>query len=58
MAKRKQIIKLLDYALEQLKDEYSEHGQVELNDFELGILCGVNTAKSIIKNKLDKKHDF
>lgn len=58
MAKRKQIVKLLDYALEQLKDEYSEHEQVELNDFELGILCGVNTAKSIIKNKLDKKHDF
>ena len=58
MAKRQEIIKFFDYAYKQLKDQYSEHGQVELNDFELGVLYGMDTAKFLIETKQDKKHDF
>ncbi len=58
MVKRKQIIKLLDWAHEQLKDEYSEHGQIPLNDFYLGVLYGMRIAKFMIKNKREKEHDF
>ena len=54
MAKRKQIIKLLDY----IRKEYTEDHKFELNDFHMGVLFGLNLARAMIKNKREKEHDF
>ena len=58
MAKRKQIIKFLDYAYEKEKEDFTENDQIELNDFQAGVLFGLNLAKVMIKSKRDKEHDF
>ena len=58
MAKRKQIIKFLNWSHKQFKDEYSEHEQRQLSDFDKGILYGITLARIMIENKRDKEHDF
>lgn len=58
MAKRKQIIKLLDLALEKEKEELTENSQVSVYNFHMGVLFGLNLAKVMIQNKREKEHDF
>ena len=58
MAKRKEIVNFLNWSHKQLKDEYSEHEQIQLSDFEKGILYGITLARIMIENKRDKEHDF
>ena len=59
MAKRKQIIKLLEWAYNEKVTEYIEDHQTDdFDDFNKGILYGITLAKTMIKNKRDKEHDF
>lgn len=58
MAKRKQIVKFLEYAYEEEKKDFTEDNQVALDDFHEGVLFGINLAKVLIKEKRDKDHDY
>jgi hypothetical protein len=58
MAKRKQIVKFLERALEEEKKYFAEDNQLELDDLRTGILYGISLAKVMIKNKRDKDHDY
>lgn len=57
MAKRKQIVKFLEYAYEEEKKDFTEDNQVALDDFHEGVLFGINLARVLIKEKRDKDHD-
>lgn len=59
MAKKKQIVKFLEYAYEEERKEFTEDGQIPLDDdFEKGVLFGINLARVLIKEKRDKDHDY
>ena len=60
MAKRKQIIKFLDWAYREKVTEYiEENNQTDnFDDFQRGVLYGMIFTKTMIKNKRDKEHDF
>ena len=59
MAKRKQIIKLLEWAYREKVTEYIENNQTDnFSDFQRGVLYGMTLAKTMVKNKREKEHDF
>lgn len=58
MAKRKQIVKFLEYAENVTRENCSEGETIELDDFDKGVIFGLNIAKRMIKYKEDKKHGF
>lgn len=61
MAKRKQIVKFLKHVSEEERKNYTkgcEDYQIELSDFQEGVLFGIDLAREMIKNKRDKEHGF
>jgi len=55
MAKRKQIVKFLKRAGEEERKIFTEDNQIELSDFQEGVLFGINLARIMIENKEDKE---
>lgn len=61
MAKRKQIVKFLKHVSKEERKNYTkgyEDYQIELSDFQEGVLFGIDLAREMIKNKRDKDHDY
>ena len=58
MAKRKQIVKFLKRVSEEERKNFTDDNQIELSDFQEGVLFGIDFARELIKNKRDKDHDY
>lgn len=58
MAKRKQIVKFLKLVSEEERKNFTDDNQIELSDFQEGVLFGIDFARELIKNKRDKDHDY